>query len=414
MKKVNVFIDDNDSLNVSVSKNYKDGSELFSLKGDNALNYLSLFKSDKLLNVIETTDDIDVTFEYADYSMELRNYSNFLTHEKYKDVFIPLFKNAIRVLQQSDNKVIKVKKVTRKSKYDAKKIIATALIATMITSVGSTVFHKDTSKEKEALKYGSSNPTSSSQIVDENESKTISKEDKEQTEKSKSEETKKLSNTIDKPTNEVYLEYNDRSDNPDALKTRSNYTKIIDRYSKMYGLDSNLVLAIATQERGIHSETIDPGGATGLMQIQNSVWNNEPLNAYNFETNSEERINVNSGDLGDLEYNVKVGCMIFQDDLKRMNYNIPAAIQSYNMGYNSVYKMIDQYCIDTNKTREEVLKDQTDIGWLDYRYMISFGDPDYIEHVLSYCRDNNISITDPDNNVYSITATGKSKQKTNM
>ena len=106
MKKVNVFIDDNDSLNVSVSKNYKDGSELFSRKGDNALNYLSLFKSDKLLNVIETTDDIDVTFEYADYSMELRNYSNFLTHEKYKDVSsLQLLKKTVTILSDAGYRV---------------------------------------------------------------------------------------------------------------------------------------------------------------------------------------------------------------------------------------------------------------------------------------------------------------------
>lgn len=412
MKKVNVFIDDNDKLNVSVSQKQNDNKELFNLEGENALNYLSLFKSDKLLNVIETADDIDVIFEYANYSMELKNYSNFLTHEKYKDVFIPLFKNAIRVLQQKNNKIVKVKKVTRKNKYDAKRIIATALITTIIASVGSVSFHKDNLKEKEALKYGSSTPTSSQQIVDKKESSF--KQNKKQTTKSKPEEAENLSNTIDKSVNEVHLDYNDRSGNQDAIKTRSNYTEIIDKYSKMYGLDSNLVLAIATQERGVHSETMDEGGATGLMQIQNSVWDNEPLSAYNFETNSEEQINVISGELGDLNYNVKVGCMIFQDDLKRMNYNIPAAIQSYNMGYNSVYKMIDQYCIDTNKTREEVLKDQSDVGWLDYRYMISFGDPDYIEHVLSYCSDNSISVTDPENNIHSITTISKSKNKTNI
>lgn len=35
----------------------------------------------------------------------------------------------------------------------------------------------------------------------------------------------------------------------------------------MYGVDPALVLAVATQERGIHSSVTDTGGATGLMQI---------------------------------------------------------------------------------------------------------------------------------------------------
>ena len=144
------------------------------------------------------------------------------------------------------------------------------------------------------------------------------------------------------------------------------------------------MIAIATQERGIHSEKKDSGGATGLMQIQNRIWRDKSLTAYNFETNSYETIVVDEDSLGDVFYNIKVGCMYFQNCMDYMNNNVLAAIQCYNMGYGSMMKILKEYSMDSGKTVNEVLGDISDCGWLEYRDMIKYGDQAYLENVLSW------------------------------
>ena len=83
--------------------------------------------------------------------------------------------------------------------------------------------------------------------------------------------------------------------------------------------------------------------------------------------------------------------MIFSTYLKQMNGNIPAAIQSYNMGPSSVNKILDTYCSCCGKTKDEVLK-QNDLGWLLYRNSSYSGDPFYFEHVSRYVNLDNCKI----------------------
>lgn len=171
----------------------------------------------------------------------------------------------------------------------------------------------------------------------------------------------------------------------DKLKyVNDNYSDIIEKYASMYNLDANLIKAIATQERGEHSDVIDDGGAIGLMQIQVLVWNDKDINVYNYETNSEEKIHITLDKLKDVDFNIKVGCAIFQNYLNQMNGNVIAAIQSYNMGPGSVKKIISTYASATGKTYDEVLNNFEDINWLDYRNSSYPGDPDYAEHVSRY------------------------------
>ena len=90
----------------------------------------------------------------------------------------------------------------------------------------------------------------------------------------------------------IFIDYYDRSVNDKAQKTRELYGNIIEKYANMYGLDPSLVLALATQERGVHSSVMDRGGATGLMQIQNSIWVGKSVTAYNFEKGCKETCNT--------------------------------------------------------------------------------------------------------------------------
>ena len=175
-----------------------------------------------------------------------------------------------------------------------------------------------------------------------------------------------------------------QSDSEKLNYVRENYGDIIEKYSSVYGLDANLVTAIATQERGRHSAIIDSGGAIGLMQVQVSVWDGKTIKAYNYKTNEVETINITLEKLKNVDFNIRVGCAILQEYLNVMNDNIIAAIQSYNMGPGSVRKIINNYANSCGKTYEEVLDDSSDTGWLEYRNSSYAGDPDYVEHVIRY------------------------------
>ena len=108
----------------------------------------------------------------------------------------------------------------------------------------------------------------------------------------------------------------------------------------------------------------------------------EKLSAYNFETNTRENIIVNEKSLSNVDYSVKVGCMILQTVFKYMNYNTLAAVQCYNMGYGNMHKIFNAYSCDSGKSVDEILNDVTDTNWMNYRYIIKKGDQEYIENVF--------------------------------
>lgn len=191
------------------------------------------------------------------------------------------------------------------------------------------------------------------------------------------------------------FKYEDRSKSDKANKTKELYYDIIDKYAKIYGLPTNLMVAVATQESGVHSSEISPGGGFGLFQIQVGSgwsWAGKQLTAYNFEKGQNETVTVclNSSNcidknmLGDLEYNVKIGCMIMSYNLNMNNYDFIVTLQANNSG---------------NKVRE--IKKHYGEDWVNHRDGLP-GDPAYLEHVLSYIdpEDNLLVFKDKDNNVH--------------
>ncbi len=165
---------------------------------------------------------------------------------------------------------------------------------------------------------------------------------------------------------------------------KENYGDIIEKYANTYGLDADLIAAIATQERGKHSTSVDSGGAIGLMQIQVDVWDGHSVTAYNYDTESNETVKITLNQLKNVDFNIKTGCMIYQSYLKQMENNVIAALQSYNMGPSSVKKIIETYASENGKTYDEVINDYSDIAWLDYRNSSYAGDENYVENVLRY------------------------------
>lgn len=391
MVDVMVYIK-NDTLAVSVwSKNSS-----FMLFGDEAANYIKNFYSSEPINIIEDKDDIDATIEYFDSRLTLKNYNDIFNNDKYSEAFVPIGVNVNKYMENMKSSKTKAnisKKVTRKNKYNRNRIIATTLVLFLAASTAHVAFNKISGSKGEK-------PSTSSEVSMEDDSLNVND----------SQDDEVLVND-----NSITLEYNDRTSSKTAEGTKSKYSDVIKKYSSIYGLDDKLVLAIATQERGVHSEVTDQGGATGLMQIQNAVWDNASLKAYNFEYEEWETIVVDAKKLSDLDYNVKTGCMILQNYLNHMNYNIPAAVQSYNMGYNCVGSLISEYCKDEGKNFDDVLDDQTDIGWLKYRDSVPYGDSEYLEHVFSYCgNDQNITVVNPEGKAFSVKVTGSKKAEKSL
>lgn len=186
--------------------------------------------------------------------------------------------------------------------------------------------------------------------------------------------------------NPFTLETEDLTGSEKYQNAKENYYDLIEKYANEYGLDPMVMLALATQERGVHSETVDSGGGLGLFQIQVEGgwnWNNENVSAFNFRTNEEETVTITKEKASTLEYNIKYGCMLFQNALREQNYNVPRAIQCYNYGSAYMDQVISECCRDTGYSRSDI-SDPTNLIWTNYRSVIKNGDDRYLENVLRY------------------------------
>ena len=176
---------------------------------------------------------------------------------------------------------------------------------------------------------------------------------------------------------EFDYEYSDIGDK-EALENAYQYNYYFELYGNMYGIEPKLLALIAAQESsGVHKEYSENGFATGLMGIEN-VWSGETVRAYNYQTQEMEQMTIDYDRIGsDVDYNIKVGAMIFQQkfnaavknrgDLFSKNELLAYAIQKYNLGSGNsalLFKIGDGY-------------------WISNRDFIDAGDSRYFEHVLS-------------------------------
>lgn len=362
------------------------------LINDDVTKYLQRLSQNEIRSINKEQKE-QITIDYN--GARLRIYDGH-SMDEHIDKLKPLLKSinsfsenkSVHKLKEKSEK--KPPKVKRKNKYTDRQIIASTLVAGVIV-LGTMGFLKTAASytadaditvaaTEEPTSYVTSVETTDNQLWDIVET-TIAP----------SEEVK---------SPDIILDYEDRSNTQKANFARENYGDMIEKYANMYGLDANLMLGIATQERGVHSSTQDKGGATGLMQVQNSVWIGHEIDAYNFETGKYDRFKVTKEMIGDLETNIQLGCMIFQDCLGYVDYNIPMAVQCYNFGIGNMNKVINYYAKETGQTKEDVLNNQNDIGWMDYRDIISNGDPNYVNNVFSWIGNEfDISVTKKDNTI---------------
>lgn len=313
-------------------------------------------------------------------------------------------KKAKEILKKSNNK-----KVNRNaSRKVGTKIISVSAIIIMLIAAGKVI--KSEQRMKQVLNY--SNKTEQYYVLDEymNDSDLASAqppivennldEDFEEIMENVKEENEEYQETIEPSVlrNEFEVQTSfsceDRTDSEKLNFVKTNYEDIITKYAKMYGLDANLVMAIATQERGKHSETRDSSGAYGLMQIE-GIWVNSPISAYNVETNQTETIVITEEKLQSLEGNIQVGCCILQNACKENNYQLYASIQAYNYGSGNMRSLFNEYNNQYGISREEVLNDKGNSEFLKCCEYVSEerkqGDPQYVSNVLSYLDKDQIS-----------------------
>lgn len=386
MNRIELYIDRDNRLTLDFYYELNDDYPMTVFKGEKCYGVISKLCEDKILQIRNNskTEEVSLTFRNA-----------VLNISEYEQVFRkrgtgPIKINLSKYYEEEKQKTFKPKKVKRHNKYIGKQIIAGALVLTVLgVVVGKEISDKFKKAEdlpqQTTIVYETELPAETIYGVGNYEDTTKDANTLKDVGSTDIKINDSGSNDID-----VFVSFEDTSETAKAKKTRDYYGDIIEKYSKIYGLDPKIVIGIATQERGIHSEKKDPGGATGLMQIQNSVWVGEKLKAYNYETKSYETITVNEKDLSDVFYNIKVGCMYFQNCMDYMDNNIIAAIQCYNYGYGNMKKVLNEYSSQTGKTRKEILNDISDCGWLDCRYVVStkIGDSGYVEHVLRWIGPN--------------------------
>ena len=391
MNRLELYIDKNDRLTLDFYINQNDEYPMAVFKGEKCYGLISQLCQSPILDIKENPKMEQVSLSFKETILNINGYEELLA----KRGTGPIKKSLSRYYETEKQKTFKPKKVKRVNKHINVEIIAGVLALSVLGAMLVNQYSKQ--KQPDNL-----NPVPTTTVYETEpttvdiENVFVEEEIPETTIAAILEEQDAInqddkisavdeSNFEDNSVN-VCISYEDRSDQEKGKITKAYYGDVIDKCAKTYGLDSNIVLAIATQERGIHSEKKDPGGATGLMQIQNAVWVGENITAYNYDLGKYETILVKEESLSDVFYNIKIGCMYFQNCMDYMNNNVLAAIQCYNYGYGNMQTVLNNYSFDSGKTKKAILEDISDCGWMDYRTAISKneGDSIYIEHVLSW------------------------------
>lgn len=204
------------------------------------------------------------------------------------------------------------------------------------------------------------------------------------------ENDKKGSLYIDK---EYTLDFKDRTDLEKKNHAELYYYNTINKYAKMFGVSSQLMLGIAIQNSSPGTNLANNRGGEGLMQIHYDDLKNTYVYAYNYQLGTRDKLLVDDDKAKEYENNVKIGCMLFQNCLEYMNYNVIAALCAYNWGYADTDKVLNEYAASVGLTREKVL-DGTSTKWVDLYEGNRGNDMAFPRMVLSY-----LDLSKPFNNV---------------
>lgn len=287
------------------------------------------------------------------------------------------------------NKVHKNMKLKRNSNTIGRKIAAISLagiIATGAAIVATQAFGKNEQSENNDILSG--------QYINID-------EDVESTEYTEYKNPNEINNMLSGDT--FHFSYEDRTQS-ENIDNVNQYDNIFQKYAKMYGLDANLLKAMACQESGgNHFGNLGNGPAEGIMQIEKSVHIGQEISAYNVESKEYDTVYVTQENLQDIDFNIRVGAMDLKNALEAFNYNIPQGVQAYNYGIGGMNESLAMCSNNIGISQETLEKTPSNNEWLNYRESFEMGDSKYIEHVFSYLPNNTqIKVQDNDGNIHSI------------
>lgn len=373
MYKVRFTIGDNDVIRCRVSQG-----------NDHAYIELSQKSIYNILNTLieryKPIDEIDENYSYVTFKnvneQELEYY--YEQEEKREKEIRRKIQEEKRKQTQIKNK--KQRKVKRKNKF--KRAVIALTLATTATLIAVA-----NQKEANTLESPAFEDTYNPPIVDTNGVNELTKINMDLEYDSPQEK-----NNINEDSELLELDIEENTQNEKYLYCKNNYGNLITKYANMYGIDPKVAIAVFTHERGYHSDTMDPGGAIGLCQVQLDVWNDKDIKAFNFETNSWETYHIKEENIKNLEQNIKAGVMILQESLRQVSYMILQGVQNYNYGLGNLNVAFRQSGLNANELNEQNNKE-----WMQYRDLIKGGDPLYIEHVFQYIpSDSDLHFKTPD------------------
>ncbi len=114
-----------------------------------------------------------------------------------------------------------------------------------------------------------------------------------------------------------------------------NLEEVVEKYSRQYGVDEDLVWAVIRQESGFNAAAVSPKGAMGLMQLMPGT-----------------ATLLGVSDPFDVEQNVAGGVKYLEQCLNQFNQDVPLALAAYNAGPGNVVKY--QGCPPFAETRNYV------------------------------------------------------------
>ncbi len=206
--------------------------------------------------------------------------------------------------------------------------------------------------------------------------------------------------SIQNQENRVYLDYRKTNDLVKKECTFNEYQDLANWCGEKWGISSNLILMLLTQE--------SVGKEENLMQIEWSMWAGKPIRVFNFrdhqyetflltnQPTEEEKAKytcITEEDLKNPKTNISIGCVLLRKSAEAMNYHIMASLQCYNLGIGNMEKIFDKTREETGQTKEEVLSDQSNLSFYDYTSLPGEGDPNYLSNVFQFIDEYGDSIS---------------------
>lgn len=383
MNRIELYVDRENKLTLDFYYNINDDYPISQFKGEKCYSVISKLCEKPIKDIKENPKQDEMSLTFGESVLNISECESVLK----KRGTGPIKTNFAKYCEAKKAESFQQKKVNRSNKYIGRQIIAGALVLGVLGAVvGIELSRKQKVDNIDPIE--STTYTQETTLPTENKNNDLIINYEKQNQGVAFENLNNIKNDLFEESSdiEIFIPFEDRSDTEKARITKAYYGETIETYAKRYGVDPKIMVAIATQERGIHSDVMDRGGATGLMQIQNAVWLGENVTAYNYDTREYETVHIDKSKLSDVFYNIKIGCMYFQNCMNYMNNNVLAAIQCYNYGYGNMQNVLERYSFNSGKTKKAILEDVSDCGWMEYRTSIpeNEGDRIYIENVISW------------------------------